>query len=119
MLFISTTTILASANMFGQSYLLTKGGPGTETRTVIMYIADQGLSQNNMAPAAAMSYILFAVLADHQRDQLPPPARTCREGREMTATTTNWPVATPTRQRSLRDGRPAARRRGRRSCTSS
>ena len=63
MLFISTTTILASANMFGQSYLLTKGGPGTETRTVIMYIADQGLSQNNMAPAAAMSYILFAFLA--------------------------------------------------------
>lgn len=63
MLFISTTTILASANMFGQSYLLTKGGPGTETRTVIMYIADQGLSQNNMAPAAAMSYVLFAALA--------------------------------------------------------
>jgi len=63
MIFITTTTILASANMFGQSYLLTKGGPGTETRTVIMYIADQGLSQNNMAPAAAMSYVLFAALA--------------------------------------------------------
>ena len=63
MLFITTTTILASANMFGQSYLLTVGGPGNATRTVIMYIADQGLSQNNMAPAAAMSYILFAILA--------------------------------------------------------
>jgi len=55
--------VLASANMFGQSYLLTTGGPGTTTRTVIMYIADQGLSQNNMAPAAAMSYVLFAFLA--------------------------------------------------------
>jgi multiple sugar transport system permease protein len=63
MLFITTTTVLASANMFGQSFLLTKGGPGNETRTAIMYIADQGLSQNNMAPAAAMSYILFAFLA--------------------------------------------------------
>ncbi|MET0975241.1 MAG: sugar ABC transporter permease [Leifsonia sp.] len=63
MLFIFTTTILASANMFGQSYLLTKGGPGNATRTAIMYIADQGLSQNNMAPAAAMSYVLFAFLA--------------------------------------------------------
>jgi multiple sugar transport system permease protein len=63
MLFITTTTVLASANMFGQSYLLTNGGPGTATRTAIMYIADQGLSQNNMAPAAAMSYILFAILA--------------------------------------------------------
>lgn len=28
-----------------------------------MYIADQGLSQNNMAPASAMSYVLFAFLA--------------------------------------------------------
>lgn len=63
MLFITTTTVLASANMFGQSYLLTKGGPGNATRTAIMYIADQGLSQNNMAPAAAMSYVLFAFLA--------------------------------------------------------
>ena len=63
MLFVSTTTILASANMFGQSYILTKGGPANTTRTAIMYISDQGLSQNNMAPAAAMSYILFAFLA--------------------------------------------------------
>jgi multiple sugar transport system permease protein len=63
MLFITTTTVLASANMFGQSYLLTKGGPGNGTRTAIMYIADQGLSQNNMAPAAAMSYVLFVFLA--------------------------------------------------------
>ncbi|TDN90814.1 sugar ABC transporter permease [Microbacterium sp. BK668] len=63
MLFITTTTVLASANMFGQSYLLTAGGPGNATRTAIMYIADQGLSQNNMAPAAAMSYVLFAFLA--------------------------------------------------------
>ena len=63
MTFITTTTILASANMFGQSYLLTKGGPGNSTRTAIMYIADQGLSQNNMAPAAAMSYVLFAFLS--------------------------------------------------------
>jgi multiple sugar transport system permease protein len=63
MLFITTTTVLASANMFGQSYMLTAGGPGNATRTAIMYIADQGLSQNNMAPASAMSYILFAFLA--------------------------------------------------------
>jgi multiple sugar transport system permease protein len=63
MLFVTTTTILASANMFGQSYLLTTGGPGDETRTAIMYIADQGLSQNNMASATAMSYILFLILA--------------------------------------------------------
>ncbi|MFP3813931.1 sugar ABC transporter permease, partial [Bacillus sp. SIMBA_005] len=50
-------------NMFGQSLLITKGGPGNTTRSAIQYIADQGLSQNNLAPAAAMSYVLFAFLA--------------------------------------------------------
>jgi multiple sugar transport system permease protein len=63
MTFVTTVTILASANMFGQSYLLTKGGPGHATRTAVMYIADEGLSQNQMGAAAAMSYVLFAILA--------------------------------------------------------
>lgn len=63
MAFVTTTTILSSANMFGQSYLLTKGAPGTSTRTAIMYIANEGLSQNQMGAASAMSYVLFAVLA--------------------------------------------------------
>ncbi len=63
MMFVSTVTILASANMFGQSYLLTRGGPGTSTKSAIMYIADQGLSQNQMGAASAMSYVLFAFLA--------------------------------------------------------
>ncbi|TDP98669.1 MULTISPECIES: carbohydrate ABC transporter permease [unclassified Leifsonia] len=63
MTFVITITILASANMFGQAFLITKGGPGNTTRTAIMYIADQGLSQNNLAAAAAMSYVLFAFLA--------------------------------------------------------
>ena len=31
--FIITTTTLASANMFGQAYLVTNGGPGESTRT--------------------------------------------------------------------------------------
>jgi multiple sugar transport system permease protein len=63
MTFVTTVTILASANMFGQAYLLTKGGPGHATRTAIMFIADEGLSQNQMGAAAAMSYVLFAFLA--------------------------------------------------------
>ncbi|MDM4762143.1 sugar ABC transporter permease [Galbitalea sp. SE-J8] len=63
MTFVTTTTLLASANMFGQSFLITRGAPGTETRTAIMYIADQGLGQGNMGAAAAMSYILFIILA--------------------------------------------------------
>ena len=63
MTFVVTVTLLASANMFGQSFLITQGGPGTATRTAIMYIANQGLVQNQMGAATAMSYLLFAFLA--------------------------------------------------------
>ncbi|GAA5015790.1 carbohydrate ABC transporter permease [Actinopolymorpha pittospori] len=62
LLFVLTMTILASANVFGQAYLLTSGAPGTETKTAIMYIAQVGLEQFRMGSAAAMSYILALVL---------------------------------------------------------
>jgi multiple sugar transport system permease protein len=61
-LFIITVTILASANMFGQSYLVTDGNPANETRTAIMYIAEEGLENFRMGSAAAMSYILALFL---------------------------------------------------------
>jgi multiple sugar transport system permease protein len=61
-LFVITVTILASANMFGQSYLVTDGNPANETRTAIMYIAEEGLENFRMGSAAAMSYILAVFL---------------------------------------------------------
>jgi len=60
--FVTMVTIIASANMFGQSYLMTRGGPGTDTRTAIYYIADTGLKSFQMGDAAAMSYVLTLFL---------------------------------------------------------
>ena len=62
-LFVVTTTILASANVFGQSYIITQGAPGNETRVAIWYIAQEGLRSFNMGSAAAMSYVLAVALA--------------------------------------------------------
>ena len=62
MLFVLTVTILASANMFGQSYLVTNGAPNNETRTAIFYISQVGLRQYRQGAAAAMSYILAIIL---------------------------------------------------------
>lgn len=62
LVFIITTTILASANMFGQSYLVTKGGPGDSTRTAIMVMTEEGLRQFKMGTASAMSYVLAIFL---------------------------------------------------------
>ncbi|MEV8377421.1 sugar ABC transporter permease [Kribbella sp. NPDC056861] len=61
--FVVTITILASANMFGQALLVTQGGPGDTTKTVLMVIADTGLAQFRMGQATAMSYVLAACLA--------------------------------------------------------
>lgn len=62
MLFVTTVTILASANMFGQSLLMTNGAPANETRTAVFYISQVGLRQYRQGAAAAMSYIFAIVL---------------------------------------------------------
>ena len=63
LLFVIIVTILASANVFGQAYLITEGAPGDDTRTAIMYIAEEGLQNFKMGSAAAMSYVLALCLA--------------------------------------------------------
>jgi multiple sugar transport system permease protein len=63
LLFVVTITLLLSANVFGQPYIVTQGAPGNETRVAIMYIAEEGLRNFNMGSAAAMSYVLALVLA--------------------------------------------------------
>ncbi len=63
MAFVVTITILASANMFGQAYMITNGQPGQETRTAIMFIAQEGLRDFRMGNAAAMGFVLAICLA--------------------------------------------------------
>ena len=62
LIFVIVITILASANMFGQSYLITQGQPGNETRTAIYYIADTAFGQSNAGAATAMSFVLAVFL---------------------------------------------------------
>ncbi len=63
LLFITSVTIIASVNMFGQSYLMTQGGPGQDTRTAIYQIAETGLTSFNSGAASAMSLIFTIFLA--------------------------------------------------------
>src|SRR5215217_4639441 len=62
LIFVVTTTILASANVFGQPYLITNGRPGIETRSAIMYIGQEGLRDFRMGNAAAASFVLTLAL---------------------------------------------------------
>ena len=60
--FVLLITIIASANMFGQSFIMTAGQPGQETRTAIYYIAETGLQDFRMGEAAAASWVLTLAL---------------------------------------------------------
>src|SRR4051794_28607462 len=61
-MFVTMVTIIASTNMFGQSYIMTNGAPGQSTRTAIFYIVDTGLKNFQMGEAAAASWVLTLVL---------------------------------------------------------
>jgi multiple sugar transport system permease protein len=62
LVFVTLITLIASVNMFGQSYIMTNGGPGRSTRTAIFQIAETGLRNYQMGDAAAMSYVLTLFL---------------------------------------------------------
>jgi multiple sugar transport system permease protein len=61
-MFVTLITIIASANMFGQAFIMTNGAPARETRTAIFYIAETGLQNFQMGQAAAASWILTLAL---------------------------------------------------------
>jgi multiple sugar transport system permease protein len=60
--FVVTITIIASANMYGQSKLITQEQPGTATRTAIGFIADTGIAGFDIGASSAMSMILAVSL---------------------------------------------------------
>jgi multiple sugar transport system permease protein len=63
LIFVITITLLASANLFGQPHIMTSTQSrvvGTES--IIQRIYDEGIVQNRMGSAAAMSIFLAAVL---------------------------------------------------------
>jgi multiple sugar transport system permease protein len=60
-LFAFVTTTIASFQLFGQSHVITAGGPLRTTQSVMMYITEEAFSNFQFASAAAMS-IVFGVL---------------------------------------------------------
>lgn len=62
MQFVTVNTLIASANMYGQSILITGGAPGNKTRTAIAYIAETGLQNFDAGHASAMSFTLTVCL---------------------------------------------------------
>jgi multiple sugar transport system permease protein len=54
--------IIASFKVFGQSYVMTGGGPYGRTRVLVQYIYETGFSYFKMGYASAMSVLLFMII---------------------------------------------------------
>jgi len=62
-LLVIVTQLIASFQIFGQVYIMTRGGPGDSTRVLIQHIYEAGFRDLEVGYAAAVSLFLFAVMA--------------------------------------------------------
>lgn len=59
---IVTLLLIGAFQVFDQAYVLTKGGPGNSTLTLVYYVYDRGFGRLEMGYASAMSFVLFLII---------------------------------------------------------
>jgi multiple sugar transport system permease protein len=65
LLLVITLQLIASFNLVGQPQIMTGGGPGNETRSVLQYVYDTGFTaggQYQLGQAAAMALIVAVIM---------------------------------------------------------
>lgn len=60
--FVIVLSIIGSFKVFDQAYVMTQGGPLNATTTVVYYIFTQAFQWFHMGYAAALGYVLFAII---------------------------------------------------------
>jgi multiple sugar transport system permease protein len=60
--FATITSLIASFQVFEQTYIMTQGGPGNATLTLVYQIFLNGFTYLRMGYASALSFVLFAIL---------------------------------------------------------
>ncbi|MCX6368554.1 MAG: sugar ABC transporter permease [Armatimonadetes bacterium] len=63
LLFSMVMNVIGSFQVFGQVFMITRGGPELSTRTLVQYIYDTAFNNYRMGYAAAISWLLFLVIA--------------------------------------------------------
>jgi multiple sugar transport system permease protein len=61
-LMVIVLQIIASFQIFGQVYIMTRGGPGGSTRVLIQHIYESGFRDFRLGYASAMSLFLFVLM---------------------------------------------------------
>lgn len=63
LLFVLVMNVIGAFQVFGQVYIITRGGPELSTRTMVQYIYETAFNNYRMGYAAALSWLLFSVIA--------------------------------------------------------
>lgn len=63
LLFVIVMNVIGSFQVFGQTYIMTHGGPEQSTRVLVQYIYESAFNFYRMGYSAAMSWLLFLVIA--------------------------------------------------------
>src|SRR5918997_3343355 len=60
--FVVVISVISSFQVFDQALIMTNGGPGTATTTLVLYIYQVGFQSFEMGYAAAVALVLFAAI---------------------------------------------------------
>ncbi len=61
-LFVTLITVIGYFQLFAEPYVMTQGGPAHATLSVVLFMYQQGFRWWNMGYAAAVAFILFAII---------------------------------------------------------
>ncbi|MEU6536638.1 sugar ABC transporter permease [Streptomyces sp. NPDC047000] len=60
--FATTMTLITSFQVFIQPYIMTRGGPGDSTVTLVQFIYNQGFTFQKLGLASAAAWVLFVII---------------------------------------------------------
>ena len=63
LLFVMITGLIGAFQVFGQTFMVTRGGPELSTRVMVQYIYETAFNHYRMGYGAAMSWLLFILIA--------------------------------------------------------
>jgi multiple sugar transport system permease protein len=61
-LFVGLLTMIGSFQLFAEPYVMTQGGPGDATLSVVLLMYEHGFRWWNLGYAAAIAFLLFAIM---------------------------------------------------------
>jgi multiple sugar transport system permease protein len=60
--FATMMTLITSFQVFAQPFILTKGGPGSSTTSIVQYVYNQGFALHKLGIASAGAWVLFVII---------------------------------------------------------